>query len=68
MKKYIKSLEKQITRLNDEITERDKIFEDRSLNWQESEKGDKWADLTAVMIETRNKIKELIEFVKLKTE
>lgn len=61
MKQILKSLEKQKDKLEVKIQHRDDYLSNRSDNWQESQKGEDYADETYRLEEVLNELEEVIE-------
>lgn len=57
MKAIINKFEKD---LNDEIVKRDKYFNSKSENWQESEKGEEYQNSTEVLMELYDEVLETL--------
>lgn len=64
MKKIISNLEKQLESLREHISNREDTFLDRTERWQESEKGEFYADQTSEIEQQADELEAVIDELK----
>jgi dGTP triphosphohydrolase len=63
MKKLLDHLKQTVEMLNEEIEKRETVFDERSEKWQESEKGEKYQEITGYLEELRDDMDYKIETI-----
>jgi adenylosuccinate synthase len=61
MKKIVKALSELQTLMEAEVEKRNETYDSRTENWQESEKGEEYQELTDNLEEFLGQIEEMIE-------